>query len=60
MKGSIHMAQLIKLLDYVSRYETDLYRYPSQFVRLKKQQWEKMKQHWKNGELHEGEALFTV
>lgn len=45
------MAQLIKLQDYVSRYETDLYRYPSQFVRLKKQQWEKMKQHWENGDL---------
>ena len=45
------MAQLIKLQDYVSRYETDLYRYPSQFVRLKKQQWEKMKQHWQNGDL---------
>ncbi|MGR3765413.1 nuclease-related domain-containing protein [Rossellomorea sp. NS-SX7] len=43
------MAQLIKLQDYVSRYETDLYRYPSQFVRLKKQQWEKMKLHWENG-----------
>ncbi|BCB05323.1 hypothetical protein KH172YL63_34560 [Bacillus sp. KH172YL63] len=47
------MAQLIKLQDYVSRYETDLYRYPSQFVRLKKQQWEKMKQHWETGELPE-------
>ena len=47
------MAQLIKLQDYVSRYETDLYRYPSQFVRLKKQQWEKMKQHWENGDLPE-------
>ncbi|CAN7255155.1 nuclease-related domain-containing protein [Rossellomorea sp. LjRoot5] len=45
------MAQLIKLQDYVSRYETDLYRYPSQFVRLKKQQWEKMKQHWEDGDL---------
>ncbi|WP_044340303.1 nuclease-related domain-containing protein [Rossellomorea aquimaris] len=44
------MAQLIKLQDYVSRYEMDLYRYPSQFVRLKKQQWEKMKQHWENGD----------
>ncbi|WP_175990636.1 nuclease-related domain-containing protein [Bacillus sp. Marseille-Q1617] len=43
------MAQLIKLQDYVSRYETDLYRYPSQFVRLKKQQWEKMKLHWESG-----------
>jgi hypothetical protein len=45
------MAQLIKLQDYVSRYETDLYRYPSQFVRLKKQQWERMKKHWENGDL---------
>ncbi len=44
------MAQLIKLQDYVSRYETDLYRYPSQFVRLKKQQWEKMRHHWEYGD----------
>ncbi len=44
------MAQLIKLQDYVSRYENDLYRYPSQFVRLKKQQWEKLKQQWENPE----------
>ncbi|PFA69846.1 hypothetical protein CN378_02410 [Bacillus sp. AFS015802] len=50
------MAQLIKLQDYVSRYETDLYRYPSQFVRLKKQQWEKMKQHWENGNLPSASA----
>ncbi|NMH67476.1 NERD domain-containing protein [Bacillus sp. RO3] len=47
------MAQLIKLQDYVSRYETDLYRYPSQFVRLKKQQWEKMRQYWENGNVPE-------
>lgn len=33
------MAQLIKLQDYISRYEADMYRYPSQFIRLKKQQW---------------------
>lgn len=35
------MAQLIKLQDYVSRYQQDVYRYPSQFIRLKKQQWDK-------------------
>ncbi|WP_078379348.1 NERD domain-containing protein [Sutcliffiella halmapala] len=34
------MGQLIKLQDYISRYEVDVYRYPSQFIRLKKQQWE--------------------
>lgn len=33
------MAQLIKLQDYISRYEVDIYRYPSQYIRLKKQQW---------------------
>lgn len=44
------MAQLLKLQDYVSRYETDLSRYPSQFIRLKKQQWVKIKQAWETGE----------
>ena len=43
------MAQLIKLQDYVSRYESDLSRYPSQFVRIKKQQWEKLKSAWEAG-----------
>ncbi|KMJ57797.1 hypothetical protein AB685_13185 [Bacillus sp. LL01] len=33
------MAQLIKLQDYITRYESDIYRYPSQYIRLKKQQW---------------------
>ncbi|WP_335871320.1 nuclease-related domain-containing protein [Bacillus sp. 2205SS5-2] len=46
------MAQLLKLQDYVSRYEMDLYRYPSQFVRLKKQQWDKTYQTWELGEKH--------
>ena len=45
------MAQLIKLQDYISRYELDTYRYPSQFVRLKKQQWEKWKENWEQGEM---------
>ena len=42
------MAQLIKLQDYISRYEQDIYRYPSQFVRLKKQQWEGMVEKWED------------
>lgn len=33
------MAQLIKLQDYVSRYEQNIVLYPSRFVRLKKQKW---------------------
>lgn len=37
------MAQLIKMQDYISRYEQDIYRYPTQFARLKKQQWDKLK-----------------
>ncbi|WP_318614166.1 nuclease-related domain-containing protein [Sporosarcina sp. YIM B06819] len=43
------MAQLVKLVDYVSRYEHDLSRYPTQYIRLKKYQWERMKTQWENG-----------
>ena len=43
------MAQLIKIQDYISRYQLDLKRYPTQFVRLKKQQWERMKDDWERG-----------
>lgn len=43
------MAQLVKLLDYVSRYENDLSRYPTQYVRLKNSQWQRMKLQWENG-----------
>ncbi|WP_102345237.1 nuclease-related domain-containing protein [Bacillus sp. Marseille-P3661] len=37
------MAQLIKLHDFISRYETDIFRYPSQFIRLKQDRWRKIK-----------------
>ena len=43
------MAQLVKLLDYVSRYENDLSRYPTQYVRLKRYQWDRMKTQWESG-----------
>lgn len=43
------MAQLVKMLDYVSRYEQDLSRYTTQFIRLKRSQWERMKRQWDNG-----------
>lgn len=36
------MAQLIKLENYASRYELDIYRYPGQFIRMKKQRWERL------------------
>ena len=43
------MAQLIKLQDYVSRYAQDIYLYPSRYVRLKKKQWEGIREKWENG-----------
>ncbi|GMB07291.1 NERD domain-containing protein [Thermolongibacillus altinsuensis] len=45
------MGQLIKLQDYISRYELDVYHYPSEFIRLKKKQWERVKQAWESGQL---------
>ncbi|WP_052737786.1 hypothetical protein [Bacillus sp. SA1-12] len=46
------MAQLIKLYDYISLYEHDVYRYPSQFIHLKKQQWDKVSSAWENDSSH--------
>lgn len=43
------MAQLVKIQDYISRYQIDLARYPTQFVRLKKSQWERIKRQWELG-----------
>ncbi|GAK12984.1 LOW QUALITY PROTEIN: hypothetical protein JCM19039_2794 [Geomicrobium sp. JCM 19039] len=40
------MVHLIKIHDYVSRYENDIHRYPNQFTRLKREKWEKMKKNW--------------
>ncbi|MEN2769193.1 NERD domain-containing protein [Ornithinibacillus xuwenensis] len=42
------MAQLIKLQNYISRYEWDIYRYPSQFMRLKQDNWYKLHYLWSN------------
>lgn len=42
------MAQLIKLQDYITRYEVDIYRYPNQYIRLKKQQWNTFEAMLKN------------
>lgn len=40
------MAHLIKLEDYISRYQFDIYRYPNQFARLKKERWEALRAEW--------------
>lgn len=50
------MAHLIKLEDYVSRYQFDIYRYPNQFTRLKKERWLSLKSEWE----HDKEAQESV
>lgn len=52
------MGQLIKLQDYISRYEQDIFTYPSRFVRLKKQQWELTKRNWLNEGLDASNLTF--
>ncbi|SEO83811.1 Nuclease-related domain-containing protein [Amphibacillus marinus] len=42
------MGQLIKLENYVSRYEQDMFHYPAQYVRLKRTNWDKLKYDWEN------------
>lgn len=56
------MAQLVKLLDYVSRYENDLTRYPNQFLRLKQYQWNRLKIQWETGgmEVNSGEKTDSI
>ncbi|MFD1038185.1 NERD domain-containing protein [Virgibacillus byunsanensis] len=44
------MTQLIKLQDYITRYEWDIYRYPSQFIRLKQDNWKKLHYIWSHPE----------
>jgi hypothetical protein len=45
------MAQLIKLQDYISRYEQDIYHYPAQYIRLKKKNWQSVKTSFESGHL---------
>lgn len=44
------MAHLIKLEDYISRYQFDLHRYPSQFARMKRERWYYMKSKWEQAQ----------
>lgn len=45
------MAQLIKLNDYISRYHVNMYQYPAQFIRLKQENWQKMRTLYERGQL---------
>ncbi len=40
------MGQLVKMRDCISRYETDVYYYVPEFIRLKQRQWEQAKARW--------------
>lgn len=40
------LAQLIKLRDYISRYEMNPFHYPTQFIRLKRENWDKLINMW--------------
>ncbi|GGA82609.1 NERD domain-containing protein [Ornithinibacillus halotolerans] len=42
------MAQLIKLQNYITRYEWDIFRYPTQYIRLKQDNWKKLHYLWSN------------
>lgn len=53
------MGQLIKLQDYISRYEQDIFSYPSRFVRLKRQQWDLTKANWVNEGMDASNLFFT-
>jgi hypothetical protein len=53
------MGQLIKLQDYISRYETDIYSYPSRFTRLKRQQWEKTRENWETDGMDAANLSFS-
>src|SRR5690625_4129336 len=43
------MAQLIKMYDYISRYEANPFHYPTQYIQLKKENWRKLNDLWENG-----------
>lgn len=45
------MSQLIKLQNFVSRYEQDIYHYSSHFVRVKNEEWSRLKKAYEAGDL---------
>jgi len=50
------LAQLIKLRDYVSRYETNPFHYPTQFIRLKQENWRKLMLAWEKENVEQLQA----
>lgn len=54
------MAHLIKLEDYISRYHFDIYRYPTQFTRFKKERWENVKHVWENKNSAGSHPMYTI
>lgn len=42
------VAQLVKLFDYISRYESNPFHYPSQYIRLKQENWQKLQAKWES------------
>jgi len=52
------MGQLIKLQNYISRYEQDIFTYPSRFVRLKRQQWDRTKLNWESEAMDASNLFF--
>ncbi|WP_217589824.1 NERD domain-containing protein [Lentibacillus saliphilus] len=53
------MAQLVKLRDYVSRYEWNIFRYPSQYIRMKQDNWNKLHRQWENMDQHTNDDIAT-
>lgn len=53
----VTIAQLLKLKDYVTRYEWNPYRYTSQFIRMKKENWNQLYNLWEEDNFYEEENL---
>src|SRR5699024_1756424 len=52
------MAQLVKLLDYITRYESKPFHYPTQYIRLKQDNWELLLGRWdEENELAEAQEM---
>lgn len=43
------MAQLLKIANYVSRYERDIFHYAGQYTRMKRRRWEHMQKAYEGG-----------
>ncbi|QQK81196.1 NERD domain-containing protein [Salicibibacter cibi] len=53
------MAHLVKLEDYISRYESDIHQYPSQFIRLKRERWKRLHRLWAKANQQVGNGLIV-